>query len=284
MDDKRTMEPPASESNSHVVSVEDGSCFDYSEASSDHTTEPEAHKASPVGGAGEDMKTCSPMRLPRDPYWDNAKIFLVINVCVGHFLQVYIPQGEFPNVVARIVYVYAAGYIMPSFCMISGYFSNRTHKDDYTTFKQSNSLLRGLFFPYVIFQVIYSLVYHFFYEKPDRDLPAFGLSVQSNYVWQPFIHLWFLMSLLAWRLVGPHYMRVVKYPLITSIVIGLLAGYSNATRFLSLQRSLAYFPFFVFGWLMKDTQPLFTQARRKCYTESGILPSKNGFMVSASAR
>ena len=53
----------------------------------------------------------------------------------------------------------------------------------------------------------------------------------------------------------------------------------SATRFLALQRSLAYFPFFVFGWLMKDTEPLFTHVRRKCYTESGILPSKHGFMA-----
>lgn len=127
-------------------------------------------------------------------------------------------------------------FTIPLFIFISGYYSR---KKDWQAFCPS---VWKLLEPLILFQVIGL----FFYT----DEP---LSIRS--VLTPWFMLWYLLSLLYWRLmlqmIPDRILKHTKYVLITTFCIGILAGFLPFDRFLSLQRTLALMPFFFLGYYMK---------------------------------
>jgi len=88
-----------------------------------------------------------------------------------------------------------------------------------------------------------------------QSLPAlFGNQSFSWSINQPYWVLWYLMSLLFWRLVLPFF-AALKFPLLIAVAISLLSGMADYVgRDWSLSRSLGFLPFFIAGHLWVDKQ------------------------------
>ncbi len=84
----------------------------------------------------------------RDAYFDNAKLFLMILVVFGHFLQPFIDNDPLYN----DLYYFIFTFHMPAFILISGYFAKSGPKP-------IMSLVKKLLLPYIFFQILYSGYY-----------------------------------------------------------------------------------------------------------------------------
>jgi len=169
----------------------------------------------------------------REYYFDNAKFVLIFLVVFGHFLRPYIEENQF----VHSIYVWIFLFHMPAFVLISGYFSKNFHKRGY--FKK---LTKKLLIPYLIFQLLYSLYYTVLYE---RD----GFSIDFLI---PHWGLWFLLSLFSWNALLYVFTKIPKkISLGLTILLGILVGFTDLEKFLSLSRTFTFFPFFLAGFLMR---------------------------------
>ena len=168
--------------------------------------------------------------MKRSAYFDNAKAILIYLVVLGHLLSGYLGANEYLDTLYLIIYLFH----MPAFIVISGHFSRKIK-----SIEDVKKLIRTLFIPYVIFQLIYSL----YYMELFSDHIEFTLFV-------PRYALWFLLSMILWKLMlsifGSH-----KVMIGISIVLSLFIGYvSEINEWLSLSRTFFFFPFFLMGYYM----------------------------------
>ncbi|CAM5382008.1 acyltransferase family protein [Streptomyces xanthochromogenes] len=170
----------------------------------------------------------SPRTPDRSPFLDNAKFLLIALVALGHsWEQVITPHTPVLRAVHNLVY----GFHMPAFILLCGYFSRSfTGRPD-----QIRRLLTGVLLPYLIFETIYSFVYHW--------LRGTELAITPT---SPTYLCWFLIALFLWRLTTPIW-KAVRYPLPLSIVISLAAGTTLISGDLALPRVLMFLPWFVLG-------------------------------------
>ena len=127
---------------------------------------------------------------------------------------------------------------MPLFVFISGYFSQK---------KDAKQFLIGcwrLAEPLIVCQLIirgYTLIQCG--EITVRD------------VLTPWKVLWYLLSLLYWRLmlqlIPDKVLQNTRLIIASSFVISILVGFLPFDRFLSLQRTFAFLPFFCMGYCMR---------------------------------
>lgn len=170
----------------------------------------------------------------RDAYFDNAKLFLMVLVVFGHFLQPFANDQPLYS----DLYYFIFTFHMPAFILISGYFAKSGPKP-------LMSLVKKLLLPYLFFQLIYSAYYTLIGLQDSFDL-EFGIPQWS---------LWFLLSLFCWNVLL-HLTRKfsAKQVLIGSIVVALLVGYLPFfDRYLAVQRTLAFFPYFMIGYVTPKT-------------------------------
>ncbi|MBR6254778.1 MAG: CapA family protein [Clostridiales bacterium] len=170
--------------------------------------------------------------------WDNAKGILIFLVVFGHFLY-----GNTGGASARLVLTAIYAFHMPAFAFISGFFTKEKHD------------FRKLLTAYVIFDGIF-LFYHL------HQTGTFTLI-------EPYYICWYLIALIVWRLVTP---RIAKFRIALPVLIAaaLLCGYAaDITNAFALARILAFWPFFMCGYLLKDND--FEKARKKYTLPYGIL-------------
>lgn len=159
----------------------------------------------------------------REYLFDNYKVFLIILVVIGHFIEPCYDQNPF-------LYELKWGIVafhMPAFIFISGYFSKKV--------PSVRKLLSGLVIPYFVYEVFYYLLYTFILDK-DTEL----------YFTRPKFSLWYLMALCVWRLMAPVVKKIPHY-LPCSLAAGLLIGLVGLGNFLSIPRIVFFFPFFLAG-------------------------------------
>lgn len=160
----------------------------------------------------------------RDYLFDNYKALLILLVVMGHFIELSYQNHSFLYTVKWLI----VSFHMPAFIFISGYFSKRK--------LPVGTLIRKLAVPYLVYEVIYYLLYIYVIGKPT------GL-----YLLYPKFSLWYILSLFIWRLLTPLIMRIPGY-LVLSVIAGLLIGCVDMpSNFLSIPRTLVYFPFFLAG-------------------------------------
>lgn len=131
---------------------------------------------------------------------------------------------------------------MPLFVLLSGYFSGR--KKNVREFFQS---LKGIAMTLVIFQILSLLLLYFVKHEFSWE-----------YLVRPYWTLWYLMSLLLWRIMlqfTPEKMlqRPILYLVlatILSIVTGLALPYGWV---FAIQRTLSFYPFFLLGYYMSKS-------------------------------
>lgn len=164
----------------------------------------------------------------RDTYWDILKGILIILVVVGHVMQL---GADHPSM-ATVNWIYS--FHMPLFILVSGYFSNT----------DSNSYRHGivrLIETFIVFQLLRSFIEG-----------ATSFHVLLN----PRLALWYLLSLAYWKcmlLVLPEKIRSNKWALlIGSIALSFISGLIHISTELSFQRTFAFMPFFVIGYILRD--------------------------------
>lgn len=173
------------------------------------------------------------MSQKRDSYFDNAKFFLILLVVFGHSLTDL--KSNMPIIYSLYTFIFI--FHMPAFILISGYFSKHFDRPGYIKHVVWRTMI-----PYFIFQLIYSL---FYYATGYTDALSFSLAT-------PHWTLWFLISMLCWKLMVIPFSRLKAYGLPVAVLIGIAAGFSDSigTEF-SVSRTLTFFPFFYLGYLLK---------------------------------
>lgn len=169
----------------------------------------------------------------RDGRIDSVKFWLVFLVITAHVIM----RKEFAGSTACFaLWNWLCLFAMPLFVFISG---NYSRKKDWKAFWPS---IWKLLEPLIIFQAIGLL---FYVGDP--------LSIRT--IFTPWYMLWYLLSLIYWRLIlqviPDRILKHTKLVLVTTFSISILAGFLPFDRFLSLQRTLALMPFFFLGYYMK---------------------------------
>ena len=172
--------------------------------------------------------------LDRSLVLDNIKFLLIILVVFGHLIEELINQ----NIMIKTVYMFIYSFHIPLFILISGMLAKTIYNK-----KQINKIINGLLIPFLAFTILYEIFNFVIYGKI------------SNYTLnlQPYWILWFLFSLFLYKISLPIIIKL-KYPILLSIVISLIAGYINSIGyFLSISRTIYFFPFFIIGYKLTPT-------------------------------
>lgn len=196
-----------------------------------------AEPVPPESGGGADPGTVaiatpvtSAPRAPsatRDPYFDSARLVLIVLVVLGH--NWFYALGDSQVVKAAYMLVYT--FHIPAFALVCGYFSRRFEgRPD-----QLRKLVTGIVVPYLVFQTLYTAVTALASSK------EFVLDFSK-----PVYVCWFLLALFAWRLTSPFW-RAVPQPVLIAFVVSLLAGLAVASTAFALSRALQMLPWFVIG-------------------------------------
>jgi fucose 4-O-acetylase-like acetyltransferase len=164
--------------------------------------------------------------VSRDPYFDNTRAVLITLVVVGHAV------ARARTGTADGLYTWIYLFHMPAFALVSGYLARRFT----ATPRECRRLVTGLLVPYLIFDVLHAVLGWAAEGEPLR------LSI-----FQPAFTLWFLLALIAWRLVVP-VLRVLRWPVAVTVAISLLAPLGGGLGdTLGLGRIMSFLPFFAIG-------------------------------------
>jgi fucose 4-O-acetylase-like acetyltransferase len=169
----------------------------------------------------------------REARWDNLRYVAGTGVLLIHLTDT-IPEAGGLN------WVYLATWAMrvPLFALLAGYFSSASP----LTRGRAWGLAVMLFLPMVAVQVVAWV-----------EIQAMG---SADAYWTQEVHntawtLWFLQALILWRLALPWLVRL-RYPLATSVVAALAAGYFPIDPLpFSFSRAVVFLPFFLLGWKLR---------------------------------
>ena len=168
----------------------------------------------------------------RNLIWDNYKGILIFLVVFAHFL--YAHSTEFPNSIVHKVVIFIYLFHMPAFIFCSGYFSSSDNS------KSKKSIVKLVVY-YLIFNTLMMLFIHHYNGKEFVFL-------------SPYNSYWYLLSLIVWRL-SIKYLDKIKYILPISVLVALAIGFhSEFSNFLSIKRTIAFFPFFLLGYRLAKGQ------------------------------
>lgn len=170
----------------------------------------------------------------REYYFDNAKFILIFFVVFGHFIRPLIADQELVLAIYKEIYTFH----MPAFILISGFFAKSINQKGYI-----KKIAQKLIYPYVIFQIIYSIYYFFLYSKSTLSIDFL----------KPQWSLWFLISLFFWNIMLLGFLKLKMWiSILVALLLGLLVGYIEwVSNFLSLSRTFVFFPLFLVGFYLK---------------------------------
>ena len=167
------------------------------------------------------------MEKKRINRFDNLKGFLIIIVVFVHVMlqRSFIRDREFP--ICLMIEAIIFSCTMPAFCFISGMFTTKK----WTREGWAEKIVVNLFVPYVIFNLLWWALF-------SRSL---------NTLFNPWYHLWYLLSLFCWRLMVIPFSKI-RFSFLFSIAAALICGFTPADRFLSISRTICFFPYFLAGY------------------------------------
>jgi fucose 4-O-acetylase-like acetyltransferase len=165
------------------------------------------------------------------PLWDNARFVAITLVVVGHAVLKLIAESD----LAYGVYLFVYAFHVPVFVAVAGYFA----KSEPPGQKQLKRIVTDLVLPYLIFEVIWMAVHALVKGRLDIDLAT------------PSWTLWFLLSLIIWRVTLP-YLALLRFPLAIAVAVSVASGYlPEIGGTFALDRTVALLPFFVLGWRLR---------------------------------
>lgn len=168
----------------------------------------------------------------RDYRLDNLKGILIILMVFAHVFERIISHGISSNPVILSLHVIINSFHMPVFIFISGFFSRSFRDKD----KWATGIVRSVLIPYFVANTAYWLL-------DSGDVNTFMTSQFA---------MWYLLSLFFWRLLI-HPLSKIRWLLVISVLFSLYVGFTKADKFLSLQRTVSFFPYFVSGFQCSKT-------------------------------
>lgn len=167
----------------------------------------------------------------RDLKFDNLRGLAIILVVLGHFVA----RNPFSDFITyEFTYRFIFLFHMPLLVFVSGYLSKISPDSTVKAFK-------GVFIPYLIFNTFW-IIFIFLME---------GTIPNAMYL-IPEWGLWYLLSLFFWRTLLPAADKV-KYVFWISILLALFIGTVDfRLSFLSISRTICFFPVFLLGFYFKD--------------------------------
>lgn len=191
-------------------------------------------------------------RISRDKRIDSIKGFLIILVVFGHLIGLCGTNCIVNDRVLAFIYTFH----MPLFVLLSGYFTKiKSHK----RFWQG---IINIALPLGVFQLLSILFLRLFHEYVGLEM-----------LLVPYWTLWYLLSLIFWRIIlqySPKFLtsRPVMF-LSIAFVSSMVCGLMPNGRILSIQRTINFFPFFLYGYYMGKRQ--FTSLLWSKYVSWGFL-------------
>jgi fucose 4-O-acetylase-like acetyltransferase len=193
--------------------------------------------------------------VKKDPivYMLNAKFLLILAVVIANCIEPLIQQSA----ALHSMYLGIYTFHIPMFVLVTGYFSKGFRLD-----APGIKSLQMIFYHYLIFQSLYSLLDAVAFHAPDVRYSFFI----------PYSLLWFLFSHFCWRLLLLLFTKM-KHPFVTSIIVGVLIGYAPFTgTMLSFSRTFVFFPFFLAGYYFSlDKLPKLIMNSKKWISALGLL-------------
>lgn len=183
------------------------------------------------------------MNEQRNSWFDNAKFVLIFCVILGHCIA-RLGEGRVGDSVDSWLYFFH----MPLFIFISGYFSKKTSKDKFL-----RGIL-GLLEAYIIFELLHILIGVSLLNKTFSVLSILLIPQWS---------LWYVLSLVFWRVFIQFNHWRMPVILVFSLVIGLLSGFIPVNGPLSFQRTCSLFPFFCLGVYSRHQKVDLTQIKQR---------------------
>ena len=173
----------------------------------------------------------------RDIAFDNLKGIMIYLVLLGHFIELFVPYWTRSPLLYHTYYCIYVFHI-PVFTFISGFFSRNSAVNS-NVFLQA---LRSCLIPYLFFQILYSLI--FFVPKGSLTKNLLTIFDIATPQWM----LWYMLSMFFWRIMV-QFTNVLRWPLVLSVLLAVYIGVTEARVFLSLSRTITFFPFFLAGYL-----------------------------------
>ncbi len=165
---------------------------------------------------------------------DNVRLFLIMLVVLGHIIEPLIGN----HVLFKTVYLFIYLFHIPLLVAISGYVASSNPSKE----KQNKSIITFTSI-IIVFTILFELFEFFLNGHFSKYI--FGVV--------PYWILWYLYSLLFWRLLHPLVQRL-PYPIITMTIVALLAGFFAPIGYvLGLSRTIYFFPFYLIGHSLKAT-------------------------------
>ena len=176
--------------------------------------------------------------MKRDYRIDSLKGLLIILVVLGHVITTLDNVNVINHAVMGFIYVFH----MPLFILISGYLTRPNHQ------QSQRQLWHG-----IINLLVITILFQFF--NMLRHLPL-GKDPIKMLLEFPHGILWYLMSLIYWRLLLYYTPQALsKRPLIylsLAVCLSILSGLTHLGNFLSIQRAINFYPFFLLGYYYKQ--------------------------------
>lgn len=169
--------------------------------------------------------TAGSAAVARSAQLDIARFILMVLVVAGHMFEQY-GTGIF-DWSYRFLYLFH----MPAFAFLSGMVARNVVDG-----RAAHRLVFGIAAVYLLHQLLLQLL----------DAHLFGHRFVYN-LDRPYWILWYLMSLLWWRLSLPM-LLVFRWPVMVACVLAVLAGLAPYFGYTwSVSRTLVFLPFFVAG-------------------------------------
>jgi fucose 4-O-acetylase-like acetyltransferase len=169
----------------------------------------------------------TPAPKARDPWFDNAKMALVLLVVVGHAWTLLPHTGLNDH-----LYDFLYAWHVPAFVLVTGYLSRSFTWAPHRMWQ----LVSTVVVPYVLFECALALFRIYVGGETLEDIFQ-----------DPHWPMWYLAALFFWRLATPIFTKLPTVVAIAAaVVISLVAGvYAGDT--LDMARVLGLLPFFVLG-------------------------------------
>lgn len=174
----------------------------------------------------------------RDNRLDTLKGFLIILVVLGHLIR----ECGYQEGLNQSISLYIYSFHMPLFILVSGFLTRR--KSDIKIFWGG---VLNIIVPLLVFQFISVL---------PGVLTNPSLLHSISFYLTPYWTLWYLLSLIIWRFfiqfVSKQILGKPILLIVISIIVSLLSGLIHNGEVLSIQRTLNFFPFFLFGYYLRE--------------------------------
>lgn len=172
-------------------------------------------------------------------YFDNLKFWLIMLVVIGHFINPI--SGDYQFYKGLYMFIYT--FHMPLFIFVTGYFAKSVIDRNTGRFrfeKLLHFLILYLFLTLVIFLINFYLIEN----------------TNSYKFFQPVNPGWYLLSTVLWYGLIPIINSIKpQYVIIGSIIIALAVGYDPMVGdYLTLSRTICFFPFFIVGYYVSQDQ------------------------------